>query len=458
MDGKQASMLLLIMVGAFLMPLLSERIGWFTAPCEALYGALLSTAIPSAHTPGPFISGLAQLSFLLLMFLVGLEIDFTMLRERGLGALARAFAVVLAIQAAALAITLALGLPLIMALMGGALSVSLLLVVLQQQRIVHTHFGQQALLVASLGEFLAIFELTAYDLVVRYGVDWPLAIAALKLLALLAAGVLTLRALLWLGREHPGRVARLFRVSDPAEVGVRAALALMLAFAATAAFLRVEQILATFIAGMVSGYAFRRQRTVSTKLLTIGQGFFLPIFFITIGMSLNLLDMLNLATLNQILLLLGLIAVSRLLSAPLLRKLGLGWRQAGAGALLLSAPLTLLVAIAQVGINLDQLSSEAQGVTIGAAIAGALLFPLLARPLAGQRGAETALAAPAALNITPLIGPRLPSASRPGYIEWRLVDAAALGAAAGSDTRILSANLRPARVPRRPRPRLSRRA
>ncbi len=418
MTTHEALILLLIAAGALAAPVLGERIGWFTAPVEALYGALVSTFIPDAHAPGPFISGLAELSFLLLMFLVGLEIDFTLLRQRGPRALAKALAVVVGIQAAALLLTIALGQPLIVALMGGALSVSLLLVVLQQQSLVHTNFGQQALLVASLGEFLAIIELTAYDLAARYGLDWPLALAALKLLALLLAGVLTLRALVWLAQEHPGRVARLFRVSDTAEVGVRAALALMLAFAAIAAFLRVEQILATFIAGMVSGYAFRRQRIVTHKLMTLGQGFFLPIFFITVGMSLRLTEMLNLATLGQILSLLGIITVTRLLATPLLRSLDLRWTQAAAGALLLSAPLTLLVAIAQVGINLGQLSAASQGVTIGAAVAGAIIFPLLARPLA--RRTETSRPDLAATNITPLIDARLASISRPSATTWPL--------------------------------------
>lgn len=444
MTTREALILLLIAAGAFAAPLLSERIGWFTAPSEALYGALVSTFVPDAHTPGPFISGLAQLSFLLLMFLVGLEIDFTLLRERGLKALAQAFAVVIGIQAAALLLTVALGQPPIVALLGGALSVSLLLVVLQQQGIVHTHFGQQALLVASLGEFLAIIELTAYDLVARYGVNWSLALAALKLVALLLAGVLTLRALIWLAQEHPGRVARLFRVSDTAEVGVRAALALMLAFAAIAALLRVEQILATFIAGMVSGYAFRRQRIITHKLMTIGQGFFLPIFFITVGMSLRLADMLNFATLGQMVLLLGIIAATRLLAAPLLRPLGLSWTQAGAGALLLSAPLTLLVAIAQVGINLGQLSAASQGVTIGAAVTGAIIFPLLARPFV-RRGVPTPESSPAVTDITSLIDARLATASRPSALSWPLASVVA-----AADRTDISVDI--TRAPTLPRP------
>jgi trk system potassium uptake protein TrkA len=336
--------------------------------------------------------------------------------------------------------------------MGGALSVSLLLVVMQQQGIVQTHFGQQLLLVASLGEFLAIIELTGYDLTSRYGLNWSLAAAAAKLLALLLAGFLTLRALTWLAREHPGHVARLFRIGDTAEVGVRAALALMLAFAAIAAFLRVEQILATFIAGMVSGYAFRRQRIVTHKLLTMGQGFFLPIFFITVGMNVRLTEMLNLATLGQILLLLGIIAACRLLCAPLLRTLDLSWSRATTGALLLSAPLTLLVAIAQVGINLGQLSTAAQGVTIGAAVAGAVIFPLLARPFVREDAQPEP--APAITNITPLIDARIASASRPSAIAWRPVDAAAV---AGGSAHVTAAP-RPARDGQRPLPRASRHA
>lgn len=376
----QALVLLLIALGALFMPLLSERIGWFTAPCEALYGAVVATFVPDVRAPGTFITSLAQFAFLFLMFLAGLEIDFSLLRTRGSAGLLRAASAAVGIQVIALWIVIVLGLPPITFLLAGALSISLLLVVMQQEGMSQTEFGQSLLVIAAIGEFLSIIELTGYDLASRYGLGWPLALAAVKLAVLLAVGYVALRALTHLSTQRPGRFARLFVVRDVTEVGVRAAFAMMLCFAAIAVLLRVEQILATFIAGVVCSYAFRRQHIVARKLTTFGQGFFLPIFFVTVGMSMNLPALAHLAVLARIGELLIAIALARLLCAPLLVLAGMTWRQAGVGALLLSAPLTLLVAIAQVGVALGQFSPTMQNEMLGAAIAGAVVFPLCARP------------------------------------------------------------------------------
>ncbi|HKS71454.1 MAG TPA: cation:proton antiporter [Ktedonobacterales bacterium] len=381
MDGKQASMLLLIMVGAFLMPLLSERIGWFTAPCEMLYGAFIAAVVPGAHDPGSFVSSLAYFGFLLLLFLAGLEIDFTVLLRRGRKGLLRPLIAALGVQIVALGVALALRLPLIDALLLGALSISLLLVVLHEGHLTQSGLGQSLLVIGAFGEFLSIFELTAYDLVSRHGLDWSLLLAAGKLVALLVVGYLVLRALTGAVAHQPHRFHRLFAVRDTTEVGVRAALAFMLVFAAVAVLLDIEQILATFIAGAVCSYAFRGRDVVTRKLTTIGQGFFLPLFFISVGLNLRLGDILHGSSLTLLLtLVLGLGAV-RLLVMPLLGLAGVPWRNVLPGALLLSAPLTLIVAISQVGIQLGQLSPSTYGVTLAAAIASGVIFPLLARPL-----------------------------------------------------------------------------
>jgi Kef-type K+ transport system membrane component KefB len=162
---------------------------------------------------------------------------------------------------------------------------------------------------------------------------------------------------------------------------VRAALALMLCFAAVAVLLNVEQILATFIAGMICSFGFRGRNALTEKLMTLGQGFFLPIFFITAGLGLDARSLLHGAALVLLLALVGCLAITRLAAVPLLRLAGLSWSDAGIGALLLAAPLTLQVAIVKVGIDLGDLPSNVQGVVLGAAILGAFVFPLAARAL-----------------------------------------------------------------------------
>ena len=48
---------------------------------------------------------------------------------------------------------------------------------------------------------------------------------------------------------------------------------------------------------------------------------------------------------------------------------------------MLSAPLTLMVAIAQVGINLKQLQPATHGAVLAVAIFSSVIYPLLGRPL-----------------------------------------------------------------------------
>ena len=381
MSTRQALMLLLMTAGAFAMPLLADRIGWFAAPCEILYGTLLANLVPGASQPGSFVTELSKFGFLLLLFLAGLEIDFTLLKQRGARMVLRAGVAAAGLQAIGLGIGVLLHWPITYVLLLGALSISLLLVVLQQEGISQSPFGQTLLIIGVIGEFFSILEITSYDLISRQGLGWPLALAVLKLLLLLVLGYLALRwlsALVWPQLRRP---SRLLARHDPSEVGVRAALALMLCFAAVAVLLQIEPILATFIAGAVFSFAFRGRNVVTEKLATIGQGFFVPIFFISVGLGLRLMDLFSGPALGMIVSLLVAVLIVRILAIPLLRLVGLPWRTVVPGALLLAAPLTLQVAIVQVGINLGQVSAQTQGIALAAAIAGAVIFPLLARPL-----------------------------------------------------------------------------
>ncbi|HEU5344382.1 MAG TPA: cation:proton antiporter [Ktedonobacterales bacterium] len=380
MSQSDALALLALTLGAFLMPLLAERIGWFSAPCEMIYGIVVANLLPQLRFNGQFISTLSEFGFLLLLFLAGLEIDFDMLRRQGARALLTSALAALGIQAGGLWLTLLLHLPVIYALLIGAISVTVLMAILHESGMLHHPLGQRLLIIGALGEFLSIIAVTAYDLIYSYGLDWQLAIAAGKLIALLILGYVGLRGLIAVANTRSRTVRRLFALRDTSELGVRAALALMLCFAAAALILRVEAILATFIAGAISSFAFRGRNLVTEKLTTMGQGFFLPIFFITVGTQVRLLDLLSPSALSLLIAVtVGLIGV-RLAAIPLLRLAGVQLRQALTAALMLSAPLSLMVAIAQVGVRLGALNSATASAALGASIVSATLFPLLARP------------------------------------------------------------------------------
>lgn len=401
MSQLDALTLLALTLGAFLMPLLAERIGWFSAPTEMLYGIAVANLLPGMRFNGAFISTLSEFGFLLLLFLAGLEIDFDALRHQGPRSLFTATLAALSIQAGALGVVLFLRLPIIYALLIGAISVTLLMAILHEVGLLREAFGQRLLIVGALGEFISILGVTAYDLIYRYGIDWPLAVAAAKLVALLILGYVSLRGLMALANARSRTVRRLFALRDTSELGVRAALALMLCFAAAALILRVEAILATFIAGAIASFAFRGRNLVTEKLTTMGQGFFLPIFFITVGAQIRFVDLLSPSSLAlMIAVTVGLFGV-RLAALPMLRLAGIRWSQLLPAALMLSAPLSLIVAIAQVGLRLGALNNATASATLGASILSATLFPLLARPFLMRHARRlSAQAAPLPLHRT----------------------------------------------------------
>jgi Kef-type K+ transport system membrane component KefB len=380
MSENQAISLLLFTAGAFLIPLLSKRIGLPAAACEMLYGALLGNTLPQMAQPDAFITALAHFGFILLLFLAGLEVDFVLVEHEGPRGVVRSGAFAVGVLGASIGAAFALGRDPLFGLIVGAISIGVVLVMLRETSLSRSRFGQITLISGAIGEFLTILMLTAYSLLREHGLALPLLLALGKLAMLFLLGWLVLQILGTVVWWYPHQFRRLVASNDPSELGVRASLALMTMFAAAAVLLGVEEVLATFLAGAIFAFVFRHQGSLSDKLAAVAHGFFVPIFFINVGLGLHLSGLHDQATL---LLLLELVAASlavRLLALPLLRLTGLGWGAACASALLLSAPLTMQVAVAQVGVSLGVFGANTTLSVLGASVVGAVIFPALFRP------------------------------------------------------------------------------
>ncbi len=382
MTGTQAIALLLFTVGAFIIPLLSKRIRLPAAACEMLYGAVLGNALPRLAQPPALISDLAHFGFILLLFLAGLEVDFVLVEREGKRGVLRSAAFAVGVLAAGLLVAYILGRDLIFGLIIGAISIGVVLVILRETGLTRTRFGQITLMSGAIGEFLTILSLTAYSLLRQYGLSIPMALAIGKLLLLFLLGWLVLQILSTAVWWHPHQFRRLVASDDPSELGVRAALALMTAFAAAAVLLGIEEVLATFIAGAIFAFVFRHQGSLSDKLAAVAHGFFVPIFFIQVGLGLQVSSLMKRDTFLLLVALVGGSLLVRLLAMPLLRLTGLPWKAAIAGVFLLSAPLTMQVAVAQVGVSLGVFAPGATLSVLGASVVGAVIFPTVFRPLA----------------------------------------------------------------------------
>ncbi len=379
MEVEHATSLLVLSLGAFVIPLLSERMRVPAAIGEILFGILISQQALGLIHVTPLIRFLADFGFAFLMFLVGMEIDFSRIEVMGRrGVLVTGTAALLVFVLAA-GVVAASGQHIFLAVVLGAMSVGLLLAALKDLGLAKGDFGQIVLLTGSIGEFYTIIFLTAADIALVHGVGAVFVIEFSKLLAIFGIAwvlLLLLRTLIW---WFPGAFERVVSTHDASEVGVRAAFALMLAFVAVAALLGVKTILGAFIAGALFSFVFREKAAVETKLSSIGFGFFVPIFFIDVGMSFDLQGVLAEGFLGNLAFLAVGSLIPKLLPMALLLLIGLRFRQSLAAGVILAAPLTLLVAISKIGVEIEALTPAMGDAIVAFAVLSGIVYPILFR-------------------------------------------------------------------------------
>ncbi len=384
-----AILLVWLALGALLAPILAPRLGVPEPVLQIAYGIALA-ALSFGHPEGAAADALhllAELGFVLLMFGAGLEIDFDAIERGGRTGVLRGVAVAAGVAAVSAVLALGLGLGGFYIIILSATSVGLGVVVLRETGLAAAPVGQAVLLVGSLAEFGTLVMMTVYDVHHHVGFGIKMVLELGKLVALVALGVLFLRFLKAWTWWHPGLFRRVFREHDPSELGVRAAVAACLVFVMLAVVLHVESILGAFLAGAISRQVFREVDVLESKMSALSSGFFIPIFFVAVGLDfdVSLLSWQGLVAASG----LGvLLLVARILPAlALTAGVGLRLRESLGVAMLLGAPLTLLVAIARLGQDLGVLeASEASSIVL-LAILLSVGLPTGFRRLLGPRPA-----------------------------------------------------------------------
>ena len=185
------------------------------------------------------------------------------------------------------------------------------------------------------------------------------------------------RAAVW-WRPEPFR--RLTQHHDVAELGVRTGLLVMFAFVVIAAMLGVEAILGAFIAGALVAFVLREKHTLESKLAALGHGLFIPIFFIVVGVRFDP-RLLDLAAIRDALVLVAVVAAVKIVPSLIFASRELGLRERLAAGALLSAPLTLVVAIGMIGRRLGAVDERQQAAFILLAMILSVGFPIAFRIL-----------------------------------------------------------------------------
>ena len=250
--------------------------------------------------------------------------------------------------------------------------------ILSDARLSPTPLGRAVLGTGVAGEFWPIIFISVF-LTGVYG-------AEVEVILLLGFGALVAVAARIAMQSRPPRLLRIVQdtLHTTGQVGVRASvllLALLVFLAADAGF---EFVLGAFAAGLVVGLALDSPEgaMVRLRLEGIGFGFLVPVYFVVTGMAFDLDSLLTKEGLALAALFLGLLLVTRGLSA-LLWFQALGARSTASLALFGATGLPLIVAIVGIGQESDDISDAVGASLIGAGMISVLVYPFVATRLAG---------------------------------------------------------------------------
>ena len=381
---EQATSLILIASAAFCLPLLATRLRTPAVVLELLFG-ILAGPTTGWIEGSELLDLLARLGLFLLMFLAGFEIDFRALERQGRDRLLMLVGVFALTLAAAHWFTVRLGYHAFMTLVLATTSVGLVVPTLRSTRRTATRLGQYVLISAIMADFLTLVLVAMLALVERHGVGLEL----LQMPALFIAVIVVLQSLKLAVWWFPVSFRRLFSTDDPEELGMRASLALMLAFVGLSIALDIEPILGAFLAGTVFAVVFRSRGVLEHQLNGFSYGFLIPIFFINVGLRFEISLLQDLDVLAKAFAVIAAAFVVKIVPSLVFLLRGFSLRETLAAGILLSARLSLIIAVATVGVELGFLSNQERAIAILLAAVTATIAPTLFRALAPPLQAET---------------------------------------------------------------------
>ena len=377
--------LVIVIIAALLTPILLQKLRLKIIPvvvAEILVGLVIGKSGFNWIHSGSLISTLSSLGLIFLMFLSGLEIDFTVFTNTKRSQLSNGrlepnrviissliFGLILAFS-----YLLSWGLYLghftsdvfFMTLVISTISLGVVMPTLKESRIVKTSIGQIILLITVISDLLTMILLAILVSLKQGGGNLWL------LIILFGAGVV----LYLIGRFFRNRTFFESLTTSTIQIGTRSVFALIILLVGLSQKIGVENILGAFIAGVLVSLLSPNKELVR-QLDSFGYGFLIPIFFVMVGVDLNVWPLL---TNQSVLILIPLLLVSLLLSKliPILvLKKWYDWPTVLGSGFLITSTLSLVVAAAKVGEQIHIITSQMSSALILLAIVTCLITPAL---------------------------------------------------------------------------------
>ncbi|MGY1632498.1 cation:proton antiporter [Geodermatophilus sp. SYSU D01186] len=343
-------------------------------------GILIGPQVLGLSSPGG-VRVLADVGLGFVFLLAGYEVDLRLFREDAGRRAVVAWLVSLVLALGVVALLAAAGLvrafvPVALALTTTALGT--LLPVLRENRLLSGRLGRYLLAAGGVGELFPVLAIALF----LGSQNRFTALASMGAVAVLAV-------LLGLGRRavrDGGRLATVVLLGqhETAQITLRATMLLLITLIAVTDQFHLDAVLGAFLAGVVlRRWAGEGSPVLESKLDAVGYGFFIPVFFVYSGMSLDLHSIAE-APLRVVLFFVLMFAVRGLPALVVYRGV-LPWRQRGQTALVTATALPVLVALAEIGLRNGTMLPQNAAALVGAGVLTVLLFPALAVALGPEQ-------------------------------------------------------------------------
>lgn len=358
---------------------------------EIIMGVVIGPYALDLIEETPYMNFLAQTGFLFLIFLAGLEIDVNKI----LSSFPKKFRIVdLVSNSLILAIiiyfgSLLLSLPVawlisqfieldiaFYTLLLPTVALSITVPILKSDGELARKFGQILLMEGAIATVMSIIIISIYSGVINNGFQVEL---------LLFSMIFVVFVITYIAGKRLMKIRTfqqlLYKLEHAAsQIRVRGAVALLLLFVFVAHLINTELAMGAFFGGtLLSLFVSKERSSLLFKLDGMSYGFFIPIFFIMVGVNLDLSALSNFQdSVPLILILIFSFFFIQMIPSLILTKV-FGIKRAIAGGILNTARMGLTIAAAQIGLSLEVITSADNAGIVTAAILVSLISPLLYR-------------------------------------------------------------------------------
>jgi len=290
---------------------------------------------------------IAEVGFLYLMFLAGMEVDLKQITKSPKIVIQKSMLFLLLIVMFSVLFGFLFDLNTIVIISMPLISIGLL-ATLSKVYGKEESWIRLAFIAGVLGEILSIAALTVFDAASSTGFNLALIIKIGYLALFIIVIYVLYKALHLLFWWFPELKGILVPKADTSAQDIRLSMALFFILIAVMLSLELELALGAFIAGIAISAFFHHEKKLEEKMSSLGFGFLVPLFFIHVGASFDLNALPLEGVVSGAILITVLMIISRVLAAIVLKGIS-GAKDALLIALSLSMPLTLLVAVATIG-------------------------------------------------------------------------------------------------------------